>query len=88
VRPACGLGVPQVGSCCAGAGAPSSPPSFAPPLLCLALTPATPPLNIATPRAAQAARAEKKSRKRNLALLSFGEDAEAEEAQLKGMGRK
>lgn len=45
--------------------------------------PVTPPRAAADPRrAAEAARVEKKGRKRNLTLLSFGDDAEAEEAQL------
>jgi hypothetical protein len=39
-------------------------------------------------RAAAAARAAKKGRKRNLALLSFGDQAEEEEAQLKDLGAK
>lgn len=39
-------------------------------------------------RRAEAARKEKKSRKRNLALLSFGEDAAAEEQHLTGLGDK
>jgi hypothetical protein len=60
----------------AAAGAATRPPTRSPP---------SPPANVS---AAQAARAEKKSRKRNLTLLSFGEDAELEEAQLKDIGRK
>ncbi|KAI8467746.1 MAG: hypothetical protein J3K34DRAFT_471411 [Monoraphidium minutum] len=39
-------------------------------------------------KAAEEKRAEKKGRKRNLTLLSFGEDAEADEAQLAEMGRR
>lgn len=39
-------------------------------------------------RAAAAARAAKKGRKRNLALLSFGDAAEEEEAQLAALGAK
>ena len=47
----------------------------------------TPP-RLCVCRAAQEKKADKKGRKRNLTLLSFGEDAEADEAQIQQMGRR
>jgi hypothetical protein len=59
---------------------------MAPPSPCVALPSHVPPPHTHTHRRAEETRKERKGRKRNLALLSFGEQAEEEEQDLMAKG--